>query len=316
MSAPLRILVTGGAGFIGCHLCEKLVASGHRVVALDNLLLGRRENLAALAGNELFSLVVGDATDPATLDAIFADGVDSVFHLAANSDIAKSHAEPATDRVLTFDTTFTVLDAMRRHGTRGIVFASTSAVYGEEQGMLAEDHGPLLPISHYGAAKLASEAFIASFVANYGMQAWICRFPNVVGDRSTHGAIYDFVRKLKATPGRLDVLGDGSQIKPYLHADDLVDAILLAWNRFDAPVNLFNVGGITRCSVARMAQIVVEESGGPAEIVYGGGDRGWIGDVPQVAFDISRIASLGWSPRLDSEAAVRAAARWGFEAQA
>jgi UDP-glucose 4-epimerase len=170
-----------------------------------------------------------------------------------------------------------------------------------------------VPISHYGAAKLASEAFIASYGENYGIRSWIARFPNVVGNRTTHGAIFDFVNKLRRTPERLEVLGDGSQIKPYLHVSDLIDAILLARDRLDGRTNIFNVGGDTRCSVRRMAEIVVEESGLEASIAYTGGDRGWVGDVPSVEYDTARIKACGWSPRLDSEAAVRAAARWMFD---
>lgn len=312
-----RILVTGGAGFIGCHMCERLIARGDEVLCADDLSLGKRAHVAHLFETGRFTLVEMDVSDIAALSALFAEhSFDAVVHLAANSDIARSHAEPTVDFTNTFATTYAVLEAMRVHGVRQIVFASTSAVYGEAQGAIREDHGPLLPISHYGAAKLASEGFISSYVANYGLQAWICRFPNVVGDRSTHGAIYDFAAKLRATPDRLEVLGDGSQIKPYLHADDLVTAILLAWERLDAPVNLFNVGGTTRCSVKRMAEIVVEESGLDAEIVYTGGDRGWIGDVPQIAYDVSRILGIGWLPELDSEGAVRAAARWAVSQSA
>lgn len=311
----MTILVTGGAGFIGCHLCEQLVARGHRVVAADNLVLGLRENLVGLAGSNLFSFIEMDVTDRAALDALFeAEKFDAVFHLAANSDIARSHADPGVDFSATLDTSYAVLEAMRKHDAKQIVFASTSAVYGEAKGVLREDHGPLLPISHYGAAKLASEAFISSYCANYGLNAWICRFPNVVGDRSTHGAVYDFARKLAKTPDRLEVLGDGTQIKPYLHVDDLVDAILLAWDRMEGQVNLFNVGGETRCAVSRMAEIMVEEWGQPARIDFTGGDRGWVGDVPSVEYDVGLIRSYGWTPKLDSEAAVRAAARWAIEA--
>jgi UDP-glucose 4-epimerase len=307
----MRILVTGGLGFIGCHVCEQLVARGHTVVAADNLVLGRRENVAALAGNPNFRSVEMDVADEDALDALFAEArFEAVFHLAANSDIALSHADPRTDYVNTLLTTWSVLEAMRRHGTGQIVFASSSAIYGEAKGAIREDHGPLLPISHYGAAKLGSEGFISSFCENYGMRAWMARFPNVVGDRATHGAVFDFVTKLRRTPERLEVLGDGTQIKPYLHVDDLVDAILLAWDRMDGRVNIFNVGGPTRCSVKRMAEIVVAEAGGGARIDFGGGDRGWVGDVPSVDYDTGLIRSLGWSPRLDSEGAVRATARW------
>jgi UDP-glucose 4-epimerase len=313
----VQILVTGGAGFIGSHLCDRLIRARHQVVAIDNLLLGRRENLQQLAGNSAFTLVEADVTDQAVLDDMFAEhSFDVVFHMAANSDIARSHADPDTDFTNTLRTTWAVLEAMRKAETRQIVFASTSAIYGEAPGDLREDHGPLVPISHYGAAKLASEAFISSFVANYGMKAWITRFPNVVGDRATHGAIFDFVAKLRRTPNRLEVLGDGSQVKPYLHVSDLVEAMLVTWARSDAPVNIFNVGGTTRCTVRRMAEIVVEESGRAIEIGFTGGDRGWIGDVPSVAYDTTAVRGLGWEPRLDSEAAVRATARALFDAEA
>lgn len=310
----LKILVTGGAGFIGCHLCERLVAAGHDVVAADDLSLGRRANIAGLAGSPGFTLVEMDVSDRVALDALFAaHGFEVVFHLAANSDIARSHADPAADYVNTLGTTWSVLEAMRRNDVRQLVFASTSAIYGEAEGALREDHGPLMPISHYGAAKLASEGFISSYGENYGIQAWMPRFPNVVGGRATHGAIYDFCQRLRANPGRLEVWGNGEQIKPYLHVEDLIDAILLGWKGFSARTNVFNIAGSTRCSVRRMAEIVVEESGYPAEISYGTGDRGWIGDVPRTAFDTGLIRSLGWEPRLDSEGAVRAAARWLFD---
>lgn len=309
----MHILVTGGAGFIGSHVCDALIARGHRVTAVDNMLLGRRENIAHLLPRSDFSFAQADVSDRAALDPIFASGrFDCVFHLAANSDISRSHGEPSVDLDNTFSTTFVTLDAMRRHDVKEIVFASTSAVYGEAPGVLREDYGPLLPASHYGASKLASEAYISSFSHNYGVRCWIARFPNVVGERATHGAIFDFVRKLKARPGHLEVLGDGAQIKPYLHVGDLVSAVLLAWEKMSESVNLFNVGGPTRAAVRRIAEIVVEESGRGAEIVYTGGDRGWIGDVPKVALDTTRINELGWSPELDSEAAVRRTARWLF----
>ncbi|MFT8246076.1 SDR family NAD(P)-dependent oxidoreductase [Roseomonas sp. BN140053] len=307
----MKILVTGGAGFIASHLCDRLVARGHGVVAVDNLSLGRRAHLAQLDGLPGFRFAEMDVADAPQLRALFeAESFDAVFHMAANSDIARSHADPETDFGNTLRTTYSVLEAMRRNGVGQLVFASTSAIYGEVQGRVREDHGPLLPISHYGAAKLASEAFISSYGENYGIRSWMARFPNVVGERSTHGAVYDFVRKLRRTPGRLEVLGDGTQVKPYLHVADLLDGILLAWGRMSDRTNVFNLGGTTRCTVRRMAEIVVEESGSDAVIDFTGGDRGWIGDVPSVDYDTGRIRALGWEPRLDSEAAVRRAARW------
>lgn len=306
----MNILVTGGAGFIGSHLCDALVAQGNGVVALDNLSLGRESNLRQLAGNGSFEFVRCDVLDTGQFEPLVAEGgFDIVFHMAANSDIARSHSDPSVDFDNTFRTTFHVLEAMRKAGVGQLVFASTSAVYGEVAGRIREDFGPLKPISHYGAAKLASEAFISSYGENYGIRSWITRFPNVVGPRATHGAVYDFVKKLRRTPGRLEVLGDGTQEKPYLNVHDLVQAILLVWQTTEERTNIYNVGAPTRSKVSDIARIVVEEGPGPAEIHYTGGDRGWIGDVPKFAYDISAIEGLGWSPSMTSDEAIRVAAR-------
>lgn len=310
----VKILVTGGAGFIGSHLCDRLIADGHTIVVADDLSLGRLDNIGHLVSNERFSFLQMDVADRGALETVFAyEKFDAVFHMAANSDIARSHANPDTDFIATLSTTYSVLEAMRKHQVKQIIFASTSAIYGEAPGRIREDYGPLLPISHYGAAKLASEAFISSYCENYRIRAWMPRFPNVVGERATHGAVYDFVAKLRKTPDTLQVLGDGTQVKPYLHVSDLVSAILLAWSSMNENRNIFNVGGLTRCNVRRMAEIVVEEAGGNASIVYTGGDRGWVGDVPSVEYDTSKIESFGWSPDLDSEAAIRRTARWLLE---
>lgn len=311
----MNILITGGAGFIGSHICDQLVQRGHTLVIADNLVLGSLDNINHLTNRRDVSFVEMDVSDRPVLEALFdKHDFHCVFHMAANSDIARSHADPDVDFTNTLATTYSVLEAMRKHQVKRIVFASTSAIYGEAPGKIREDHGPLFPISHYGAAKLASEAFISSFCENYGIQAWITRFPNVVGDRSTHGAIYDFANKLHKTPERLEVLGDGSQVKPYVHVSDLVAAILFTWDNSNDQMNFFNIGGDTRASVRRMAEITVEESPNPsAEIVYTGGDRGWVGDVPKVEYDTSKIKALGWTPQLDSESAVRAAAKSMFE---
>ena len=306
----MRILVTGGAGFIGSHLCDALVAAGNSVVAVDNLSLGRESNLRQLEGSGDFQFQEGDVLNQEWFEHLVDEGgFECVFHMAANSDIARSHSDPRVDLDNTFLTTFHILEAMRKAGVSQLVFASTSAVYGEVQGEVREDYGPLKPISHYGAAKLASEGFISSYAENYGIQSWITRFPNVVGSRATHGAVYDFVRKLRRTPMRLEVLGDGTQEKPYLSVHDLVQAIVLVWERTAAPLNIYNVGATTRSKVSDIARIVIEEGPEPAEIAYSGGDRGWIGDVPKFAYDLSAITALGWFPTLTSDEAVRAAAR-------
>ena len=285
----VHLLVTGGAGFIGSHVCERLLQEGHRVVAVDDLSLGRRQNVVDLVPLDRFELVVADASDLSAMRQLFTtQHFDCVYHFAANSDIALSHADPDTDFRNTLRTTYAVLEGMRESETRRLMFASTSAIYGETTGRLREDQGPLLPISHYGAAKLASEAFISSYGENYGVQSWMPRFPNVVGDRGTHGAVYDFVRKLRKNNRQLEVLGNGEQVKPYLYVSDLLDAIFLAQVKMGNRVNYFNVAGSTRCTVKRMAQIVVEESGLDAEIVFTGGDRGWVGDVPSVDTTLRR----------------------------
>jgi len=310
----LRILVTGGAGFIGCHICEVLIERGHFVLCADNLLLGNKGQLTSVINHPRFTFVEQDVSDRSALSEILSqDQFDAVFHMAANSDISLSHSDPSRDYTHTLATTHAVLEAMRLAGVPNILFASSSAVYGEAIGAVSENDGPLLPISHYGAAKLASEAMISAYVANYGMKAWIFRFPNVVGDRLTHGAVFDFVHKLRRSPELLEVLGDGNQIKPYIDANDLVAAMMLAWDKTDQPINLFNIAGETRCSVRQMADIVVEEAGARARVHYTGGDRGWVGDVPSVAYDTARIRALGWEPRLEAAEAVRAAARWALD---
>lgn len=309
----MKALVTGGCGFIGSHLCERLVREGHEVVAIDNMHLGSRDNVAHLITEPAFELHEFDLLDQSSLDELVTRrSVDIVFHLAANSDIRASAADPRVDVDLTLMTTIRVLEAMRHADIPKIAFASSSAIYGEAPGQIVESYGPLKPISHYGAAKLASEAFISSYCANYGFEGWIARFPNVVGERATHGAIIDFAAQLRTNPGRLDVLGDGRQTKPYLHAGDLVAAILTAVDKLPGTCSMFNLAGDTRTSVARIAEIVAEESGTNPEIRFLGGDRGWVGDVPYVEFDTTVARSIGWKPELTSEEAVRVAARWAL----
>lgn len=306
----MRVLVTGGAGFIGSFICEHLLALNHDVIALDDLSLGRERNVEHLLASKNFELHVDDILNESAFAALFKRSkFDCIFHLAANSDIAKSYTSPGVDLNRTFMTTALTLEAARRFDIGQIIFASTSAVYGETKGRVAESHGPLLPISHYGAAKLASEAFVSSYAENYGISAWITRFPNVVGPRATHGAVFDFVKKLKRNPSALEVLGDGNQIKPYLYVEDLVKAILFIWENTSDRVNLYNIGVDSRTSVADIARIVIEESGTNARIEYTGGSRGWIGDVPNFEYDTSALKRLGWKADLTSDEAVRAAAR-------
>jgi len=305
----MRALVTGGAGFIGSHLCDRLIGQGAEVWCADNLYLGQRRNIAHLESSNRFHFVALDVLERKKLDALFADAkFDAVFHMAANSDIAAGVADPDLDLRLNQLTTLSVLEAMRVHGARRLFFASTSAVFGETAAVLHEDFGPLQPISFYGASKLAAEAYISTYANLFGMSAVVLRFPNVVGERATHGVIYDFLRKLEKNSAVLDVLGDGNQTKPYLYVADLVDAILLAWEKSSGPLSVYHAAGVGETSVREIAEIVVAAAGRPdTAIRYGGGDRGWPGDVPKFRYDISRLQALGWQPRRHSTDAVRLA---------
>lgn len=304
----MNILITGGAGFIGSHLCDILLEdSANHVTVLDNMSLGRRENIEHLFENPHFVFVQGDILDAEVLNTLFSSSnFDTVFHLAANSDIAISHSKPQVDLESTFLTTFRVLDSMRQHQVKNLIFASTSAIYGDPANQkLTETFGPLLPVSHYGAGKLASEAFISSFSENYGIKAWITRFPNVVGERATHGAIFDFIRKGQSDKEYLEVLGNGEQNKPYVYVKDLVKALVFVWKNSSDKINLYNIGVDSRTKVSKIAQIVLEELGSGKTIKYTGGTQGWVGDVPEFEYDLAKIHSLGWHASLTSDESVR-----------
>ncbi len=300
-------MVTGGAGFIGCRLVARLLAAGKSVHVVDDLSLGRKENLQEHLNNPKLKLTVMDMCRPEFLDLVVQDKPGQVFHLAANSDIQKGTTDRNTDLNNTFLTTFQVMEGMKRAGVRDVVFASTSAIYGEADGQLKEDHGPLKPISLYGAGKLAAEAYVSAYVHLFNMRAWIFRFPNVVGPNLTHGAIYDFVRRLHKDKTRLTVLGNGTQLKPYIHVDDLLDAIQLGITQPANPMEVYNVAGEGATTVREMAELVKAGLGyKDAVIEYGTSDRGWPGDVPKFAYDTSKIRSLGWKPKRNSREAVEA----------
>ncbi|MFT3751977.1 MAG: NAD-dependent epimerase/dehydratase family protein [Paludibacter sp.] len=304
----MNILVTGGAGFIGSHLCDTLLKQDHQVVVVDNLVLGKEENIEHLNGMKSFCFFKEDLLDITILKKIFEENsFDMVYHLAANSDIQKGGKDPNVDFELTFKTTFNVLQCMKEYNVKKLFFASTSAIYGETQENLTENYGPLQPVSNYGAGKLASEAFISAFSASYNIQTWITRFPNVVGERFTHGVIYDFIHKLKKDPRELIVLGNGEQNKPYLYVKDLVDGILFVCNNATDNFNVYNLGSYSRTKVKDIARMVIEEMGLNATVKYTGGDRGWIGDVPEFKYDLSKINQLGWQARINSNDSVRLA---------
>lgn len=302
----MKVLVAGGAGFIGSHLIDALLAEGNDVVCVDNFFIGTKENIAHLKNNAHFKFYEQDLTDLDKVLEIFKkEQVEYVFHLAANSDIQASAQSPMIEYKNTYSTTFILLECMRQCGVKKLFFASTSAVYGEQMGAeVSEEAVALKPISYYGGAKLGSEGIISSFAYMNDMSVLVFRFPNVIGPRLTHGVIYDFVKRLKADPSHLKILGDGRQSKPYIYVLDLVDAIM----RFkDAPkgVTLYNVGVETQTSVTRIAEIVCEKmglSGIPFE--YTGGRGGWKGDVPVFAYNLEKIHATGWTAHMTSDEAV------------
>lgn len=303
----MPILVTGAAGFIGSHLCDRFLSRGHQLVGIDNLHLGRMRNIEHLAANPAFRFEQLDCLDTAGMEKLFKTSkFDAVFHLAANSDIAAGNADRALDMKLNQLTTTAVLEAMHLSGVRRLFFSSTSAVFGEHEKALAEDDGPLQPISFYGASKMAAEAFVSVYSHTLGLNSVVFRFPNVVGERSTHGAIYDFIEKLKKDDGVLHVLGDGRQTKPYLYVADLIDAIETAWAQPETAMAVYNAAGEGATSVKEIAETVVAQFGSPqTRITYGGGARGWPGDVPRFSYNTAKLRGLGWSPKHDSGAAVR-----------
>jgi UDP-glucose 4-epimerase len=310
----MNVLVAGGAGFIGSHLVDKLIERGDYVVAADNLCLGKKELIAHHFDNPKFRFYEIDIADNIKLNETFErDKFDRVYHLAANSDIQKGSNNPDIDIHDTFETTLSVLRSMRKFGVKEMLFSSTSAVYGDKTESLTETTGGLNPISYYGGAKLASEAFISAFAAMCDMRVNIIRFPNVVGERLTHGAIYDFIKKLKTNREELEILGDGNQEKPYIYVGDLVAAMSrLPFG--DAGVNVFNAGVDSATTVRRIADIVCDEMGlSNVKYNFTGGSVGWKGDVAKFKYDLSKIHAAGWTAKYTSDEAVRLAARFAVK---
>jgi UDP-glucose 4-epimerase len=304
----MNILVTGAAGFIGSHLVDALLARGHRVVGVDNLSLGTRANLRGVLENPSFKLVECDISEEKFVET-FDPGckIDWVWHMAANSDIPAGVHDANVDFKDTFLTTFRVLAWMRKNSVPRLAFASTSAVYGLRDEPITEDSGPMLPISNYGAMKLASEACISAAAEAWLGRADIFRFPNVIGSRATHGALFDFVRRLRQNPAQLEVLGDGTQQKPYLHVANLVEAMLFIADHAKEKVNYFNVGPEDNVSVRAMAEEVVSQAAPGAEIIYGTDSRGWVGDVPKFRYSTAKLRNLGWGAQMTSPEAVKLA---------
>ncbi|HRW81859.1 MAG TPA: NAD-dependent epimerase/dehydratase family protein [Methanothrix sp.] len=304
------ILVTGGAGFIGSHLVDRLIES-NRVTVLDNFSSGKMEFIEGHIPDSKFRLVEADLLDRRAVEAAL-EGIDLVIHLAANPDVKIGAEDTRTHLDQNVIATYNLLDSMRKMGVSEIAFTSTSTVYGEAKIVpTPEDYGPLLPISLYGASKLACEALISAFCATFDMRSWIFRFANIVGERGTHGVIVDFIRKLETNPETLEILGSGKQRKSYLLVQDCVEAMIFALEKARDGVNVFNVGSTDSVDVTEIADVVVDKMGlFGVEYRYTGGveGRGWKGDVKTMLLSIEALEKLGWSPSRSSREAIEAAA--------
>jgi len=315
--AEIEILVTGGAGFIGSHLTEELLKQGNRVVVLDNFSSGKTENLQHLMHDRMLRLIKEDLKRSKKLGQLVSAS-DTIYHLAANPEVRLGEIDPRTHFEENILVTFNLLEAIRKTGKpKTLIFASTSTVYGEAtQVPTPEDYGPLLPISTYGASKLACEALITSYANTFNFRALILRLANIIGPRSNHGVIVDFIKKIKTDPNQLTILGDGKQEKSYLYITDCIRAFTHLAGTFSKSVervDVYNLGSDDKVTVTEIAKIVAEEMNrSNIEYRYTGGvdgGRGWKGDVKIMQLSIKKLVKTGWKPSYTSSQAVRLATK-------
>lgn len=305
-----KAFVTGAAGFIGSTLVDRLLARGDTVVGWDNLSTGLPEFLDGARKSERFRFVEGDTLDRAGMAAAMA-GCDTVFHMAANADVRFGTQHPEKDLQQNTIATFNVLEAMRANGVKRIAFPSTGSVYGEHATIpTPEDAAFPVQTSLYAASKLAGEGMIGAYCEGFGFAGWIFRFVSILGERYTHGHVFDFYKKLLADPAALEVLGDGTQRKSYLYVQDCIDAIFLAMEKARGKVNVLNLGHETYIDVKQSVGWITKALGLAPAIRYGGGARGWIGDNPFIFLDTARMRALGWRPKVSIEDAVIKTLRW------
>lgn len=308
----MAILVTGGAGFIGSHLIDALLEKGNEVKCIDNFSSGKREFIEQSMDKGL-ELIEGDLLNRDDIKEVL-NGCDTVFHLAANPDVRLGVENTEVHLEQNIIATYNLLEEMREKGIKKIAFTSSSTVYGEaEQIPTPENYGPLIPISLYGASKLAAEGLISAYCYTFDMQSVIYRFANVVGPRSTHGVTYDFINKLRENPDVLEILGDGSQKKSYLYISDCIDAMLFGMEKSKSKVEIFNIGSEDWVDVRKIADIVSQEMGLSPEYRFTGGvdgGRGWKGDVKIMRLSIDKLKNMGWKPEYGSEESIRMTTRW------
>ncbi len=306
----MKAFITGGAGFIGSHLVDKLVNRGDFVTVYDNLSSGKKEFIKNHIEQNKVNFVEADLLDIEQVTKEIKNH-DVVFHIAANPFVRLGEKQTRLDLEQGVIATYNILEGMRQNNIKKIVFSSSSVVYAETPPIaIPETYGPTLPISLYGAGKLGAEGLISAFCGTFGFQAWIYRFANVVGIRGTHGVIVDFIEKLNKNPKELEILGDGKQQKPYLHALDIVDGMIYGFEHSNDQINLFNLGVDSNTTVTQIAKMIVEEMGlKDVKFNYTGGERGWAGDVPRFQLSTEKMKKLGWKPRYSSDEAVRKAIR-------
>ena len=294
----MKAFVSGGAGFIGSNLVDRLLDLGHEVTVYDNLSTGLLQFLEYAKDYDRFRLVEGELLDEDTLSEAIA-GHEFVFHLAANADVRFGTEHPRRDLEQNTIVTNNVLEAMRKNGISKIAFASTGSVYGDATVIPTPENAPFpIQTSLYAASKLAGEGLIAAYCGGFGFQSWIFRFVSILGERYTHGHVFDFYGKLKQNPSRLEVLGNGKQRKSYLYIQDCIDAMLFALEKSNESVNVLNLGVDGYCEVNDSIGWICEELGVSPKLDYSGGDRGWIGDNPFIYLDTRKIRDLGWKPKL------------------
>ncbi len=293
-----KVLVTGGAGFIGSHLVDRLLDLGSQVVVLDNFSTGFEEYLEQANRNPRFRLVRGDMLDPQSVREAVS-GCNLVFHLAANADVRFGTEHPRKDLEQNTIATFQLLEGMREAGVRRIAFSSSGSVYGEPPVFPTPENCPFpAQTSFYGASKVAGESLISAYCEGFGFQAWIFRFVSILGERYSHGHVFDFYRSLRADPTTLRVLGDGNQRKSYLYVQDCLDSMFRALEGANQKVNIFNLGFDGYCTVKDSIGWITEHLGLSPRLEFTGGERGWVGDSPFIYLDTSAIRSLGWEPQV------------------
>ena len=300
----MRVLITGVAGFVGSNFLDYLLSKGHHVVGVDNFSTGKREFIENAIDNSNFTFLKFDLLDLGDLKKA-TKNIDIVFHFAANADVRFGLQHPDKDLQQNTIVTFNVLEAMRYNNVKKIIFSSTGSVYGEPNEFPTPENCAFpIQTSLYGASKLAAEGLIQAYCEGYDFQAWIFRFVSLLGERYSHGHVFDFYNKLRLDPNKLEVLGDGTQKKSYLYIKDCINAVMTALEKSNQKINIFNLGNYEYSEVKDSVKWIIEYLGLSPEIIYLGGKRGWVGDNPFIHLDISKILNLGWKPKLDIKSGI------------